>query len=538
MFAPTTSNEIPRGVVNNNWDGSSSNNNNDARAPAYPVAFGGPYDADYESFYATNDSAANAAALDAEETSPNAGVITAATSSSAAVAAGSFPQKLHRMLCDAPSAGFEDVCAWVVNGTAFRIHDPQRFVEEVMPRYFSQQTKYKSFQRMLNIYNFLRVPHGPNKGCYAHKNFVRSQPHLAATIQRYNHKAWKRNRQERLRQLQLQQQQAQQSGAIVTPPYARPVVAHHLKQHSFSSSMLYTDEVLNDAASAAAAAAMAAEGQGGNPPSGHGRPGFHHQHNRTLSMDLFRDLEMDSILKDVVFDGTGANGAISAGGGHQNRHHPTFSSMSFFSVSSGIDADDPDRINHDLNGVLDLFQENEYAHNTHDNNNTNYCSSTSSSSSTMDDELREYEQQMDERFFPIKLYDMLEAAENNEHVMSEDGNPVMMKSIISWLHDGTAFKVLDTKAFTKYIMPLYFDQTQYESFRRQLNMYGFIREPRGINRGTYHHPSFRRGYRQECRNNIFRRASGSGGAGGAISKKNNTESPVPNVTTAAAQSAW
>jgi hypothetical protein len=470
--------------------------------------------------------------------------------------AASFPQKLHRMLCEAPTVGFEDVCAWEVGGTAFRIHSPQRFVTEVMPHYFSQQTKYKSFQRMLNIYNFLRVPHGPHKGCYAHKNFVQSQPQLAATIQRYNHKAWKKNRQERLRALQQQHRlQQEQGGSIVTPPVAKQVTTaaevaaahsiynnqrshynqhshhhhyhhphHHAQQPSYPPG--YMDDVVDESATAAAGG-YDDHGYGHGYGYGHYYGGYqqhyshsHAHHSSTLSFDLFRDLDMDSILKDVQLSGNGVKIA-------KYHHRPSFSISSFMAP----DDQGQGKINHDMNenDIMHLFQEDEYndvngeTMNGHQNQQEESAiqpgsSSASTSSSTMDEELREYEQQMDERFFPIKLYDMLETAEKNELISCADGASINMKSIISWLHGGTAFKVHDTKAFTRYVMPLYFDQTQYESFRRQLNMYGFMREPRGINRGIYHHQSFRRGQRHECRN-VFRRTPASSGISSSASKK-------------------
>ena len=54
-----------------------------------------------------------------------------------------FPWKLHDMLDRSSSEGSEDVVSWVDNGEAFRVHLPDAFVKNVMPRFF-KQTKYKS----------------------------------------------------------------------------------------------------------------------------------------------------------------------------------------------------------------------------------------------------------------------------------------------------------------------------------------------------------------------------------------------------------
>lgn len=91
----------------------------------------------------------------------------------------------------------------------------------------------------------------------------------------------------------------------------------------------------------------------------------------------------------------------------------------------------------------------------------------------------EEEEQLSERIFPLKLHKMLENAnrDNIEH-------------IVSWVNEGTGFKVHDSKLFTEKVMPMYFDQTKYESFRRQLNLYNFARISRGPQRGVYSHPSF------------------------------------------------
>lgn len=84
-----------------------------------------------------------------------------------------------------------------------------------------------------------------------------------------------------------------------------------------------------------------------------------------------------------------------------------------------------------------------------------------------------------ESVFPTKLHRMLQDAkrEGFEH-------------IVSWIHGGTAFKVHDVTEFMTKIMPIYFDQSKFESFRRQLNLYGFTRVTRGASRGMYYHQDF------------------------------------------------
>jgi hypothetical protein len=94
-----------------------------------------------------------------------------------------FPWKLHDMLDNAAADGFEDVVSWQENGRSFRVHKPPRFVEAVMAIYF-KQTKYKSFQRQLNLYGFTRINEGPAKGGYRHKYFARGQRSLCQLISR------------------------------------------------------------------------------------------------------------------------------------------------------------------------------------------------------------------------------------------------------------------------------------------------------------------------------------------------------------------
>ena len=59
--------------------------------------------------------------------------VSSGTSSGSGAAAQTFPMTLHHLLSDAGIHGFDDVVSWMPGGQAFRVHDSQRFAEEVMP---------------------------------------------------------------------------------------------------------------------------------------------------------------------------------------------------------------------------------------------------------------------------------------------------------------------------------------------------------------------------------------------------------------------
>jgi HSF-type DNA-binding len=84
---------------------------------------------------------------------------------------------------------------------------------------------------------------------------------------------------------------------------------------------------------------------------------------------------------------------------------------------------------------------------------------------------------VNENNFPRKLYRLLEDCEKNPNNCH----------IVSWSDDGTCFSVNCKKQFVELILPTYFDQTQYASFRRQLNMYDFVRQGSA---STYSNPYF------------------------------------------------
>jgi hypothetical protein len=56
-----------------------------------------------------------------------------------------FPWRLHQMLEEIEKAGDASTVSWLPNGRHFQVHNPQDFVDKVIPRFFKQKS-YKSFQ--------------------------------------------------------------------------------------------------------------------------------------------------------------------------------------------------------------------------------------------------------------------------------------------------------------------------------------------------------------------------------------------------------
>jgi hypothetical protein len=90
--------------------------------------------------------------------------------------------------------------------------------------------------------------------------------------------------------------------------------------------------------------------------------------------------------------------------------------------------------------------------------------------------------------FPWKLHEMLDAAEKE-----------CFDSIVSWLPNEDAFKVHAPHSFVTQVMSRYFNHTQFKSFQRQLNMWGFQRINHGPCKGAYKHLRFIRGKPSLCR---------------------------------------
>ena len=79
--------------------------------------------------------------------------------------------------------------------------------------------------------------------------------------------------------------------------------------------------------------------------------------------------------------------------------------------------------------------------------------------------------------FPLKLFYL---------VTHED------PSIVGWKENGIEFQVRDQQMFTEVVLPHHFKHSNFTSFQRQLNLYGF-RRSRETDKGSYFHPQFQRG---------------------------------------------
>jgi hypothetical protein len=113
-----------------------------------------------------------------------------------------FPQKLFALM----ESEHSDVVCWTDRGLSFRVVNPEKFAEDVVPKYFRRKeyitclnssqlvmfaldTKMTSFQRQLNLYGFRRVTKGEDTGSYFHPKFQRDRRDLISEIKRLPGKA-------------------------------------------------------------------------------------------------------------------------------------------------------------------------------------------------------------------------------------------------------------------------------------------------------------------------------------------------------------
>jgi hypothetical protein len=96
-----------------------------------------------------------------------------------------FPQRLMEILTEPTNA---DAITWLPHGKAFIIINRQKFANMVLPKYF-RKTKYTSFTRKLNRWNFTRVTRGPELGAYYHEFFQRNSESLCTQMYCKNERA-------------------------------------------------------------------------------------------------------------------------------------------------------------------------------------------------------------------------------------------------------------------------------------------------------------------------------------------------------------
>jgi hypothetical protein len=89
--------------------------------------------------------------------------------------------------------------------------------------------------------------------------------------------------------------------------------------------------------------------------------------------------------------------------------------------------------------------------------------------------------------FPEKLHRMLSGVE-------QEG----ISDVVSFFSHGRAFGVHDMDTFVSEVMPKYFKQTKWNSFARQLSLYGFIRITSGPDAGGYYNELFLKGRPNLC----------------------------------------
>jgi len=94
----------------------------------------------------------------------------------------SFPVKLHWILSNPE---FESIISWLPHGRSWRVLQPEVFTKEVIPLYF-RHTRFPSFMRQVNGWNFRRVSEGSGENSYCHELFRKDAPLLCLRMRRIN----------------------------------------------------------------------------------------------------------------------------------------------------------------------------------------------------------------------------------------------------------------------------------------------------------------------------------------------------------------
>lgn len=93
--------------------------------------------------------------------------------------------------------------------------------------------------------------------------------------------------------------------------------------------------------------------------------------------------------------------------------------------------------------------------------------------------------------FLLKTYDLLEEEEERE--ADGSGSDGGGRRIVSWNDEGTGFVVWSPAEFSELMLPKYFKHSNFSSFIRQLNTYGFKKT--ASKRWEFQHEKFQKGAR-------------------------------------------
>jgi len=399
-----------------------------------------------------------------------------------------FPWKLHDMLDRSSSEGNEEVVSWVDNGEAFRVNLPYVFVERIMPRFF-KQTKYKSFQRQLNLYGFTRLHNGPKKGGYKHKYFRRGQRTMCQLITRCPIRdsssaataitATEDTMADRLsmsasengNRMVVDEDNKIKNGNIetITPPPATlsPSVSTVSISSKPSLPSLKKEQQHQAAIVLAAHQQQRIDVLSNNFQmlgKAHQEQQLKFQQFKAHRLKQLQLLQLhqqqqrgspltSSYVPEMPLVGTGHSAYPSMASWHNSV--PRTSSISHV----------PERTNGNVTADSPLSVLN------------------ASNSFSLESEANASPLELGLGFqFPWKLYEMLERA--------DEGN---FNHLVSWMPGDFCFKIHNADIFAELVMPCFFKQTKYKSFQRQLNLYGFIRVDKGPNKGGYRHSRFIKG---------------------------------------------
>jgi hypothetical protein len=384
-----------------------------------------------------------------------------------------FPVKLHSLLENAEKRGYDNIVSWQEGGNSFKVWQPEVFTKSIMPKYF-RQTKLKSFQRqskficgeksrsrprstklrmrlfliikilmfvssifLVNIYGWKRIGTGKNRGGYFHPSFIQSVPELCLLLKRTP-------------------LASKQCGADISFADSTPIP---LAQNNAKNS---------------------------SPAwGGHVTPllGMNNHYSMFPENDQLQKDEstarcfssyMDQQYRQQSEDPSGGIRGLDTFGHTQNRMPREF-------------VGEKGQMSEDMHLFADIFSGQDFEMDHDDTSLDNFFTMTPVLSSTTLAGSSVEAPGACEKVFPLKLHFLLEQAE-------KEG----FDHIVSWVNDGASFKVHDSKAFLEKVMPNYFSQSKYESFRRQLNLYGFRRISKGSDMGVYYHQFFMRSEPSLC----------------------------------------